>query len=96
MIETAALAAAELVLGSIVAVLIGWIGWLSRTSAISARRLAVLEERAQSQEQRIVAVERVHARLDTLSAQASHIDGQLSQLNRGMTLLTEHLLAQRP
>ena len=85
-----------MVLGAIVTVLILWIAWLSRAAAANGRRMAVLEERTNSQEQRLVAVERVHARLDTLSSQTSHIDGQLTQLNHGLRLVTEHLLADKP
>ena len=68
------------------------VGWLTRTTISNSRRVAILEERSRGHEEALSRIGRVHQRIDDVAASTSHIDGQLTQLNRSVGLLTEHLL----
>ena len=68
---------------------------LEDTVSAQASRLAVLEERVNTHQESLSGIGRMHARIDDVAQSTSHIDGQLTQLNRSVGLLTEHLLSQK-
>ena len=68
---------------------------LDATVVAQAATISVLEEKVRRHDESLSGIGRVHARIDEVAKSTAHIDGQLSQLNRSVGLLTEHLLSQK-
>ena len=58
-------------------------------------RVAVLEERTHNHGRDIESIGKVHIRIDAVSETTSRIEGEISQMNRQLVLVSRHLMGER-
>ena len=57
--------------------------------------VAVLEERTRNHDQDIQGLGRIHQRIDAVSETTKRIEGEISQMNRQLSLVSKHLMGER-
>lgn len=69
-------------------------GLADRVAGVETR-IAVLDERTRKHERALEGIGKLHARIDGVAETTSRIEGEISQMNRQMSLVVRHLMGER-